>query len=182
MLRANGIEPHYAANVESLERTFAIEITHGLFMRAMWFTYPKIQELREQASQQGSAALETMGVLDEKKRLYPMTSTSTCALAATKTSGGSETKIDSCATTDKLEYPDASRRLSEEGRVLVGVIVTAEGCARLASVFASSGYERLDKAAVQYALDVRFLPAAHDGVAIEHTGALPINFKLSKTE
>ena len=182
MLRANGIEPHYAANFESLDRTFATEVTHGKFEHAMWTTYPKIKGLREQAAAQGSAALESLGILDEKKRLYPNASTGECSPAAAKTSGRAEVKMDPSATTAKLVYPVASKRTYEEGRVLVGVIVTKEGCARLASVFASSGYERLDQAAVQYTMQMRFLPADQDGAAIEHSAVVPINFKLSKTQ
>jgi TonB family protein len=182
MLRANGIQPHYAANFESLERTFALEVTHGKFVQAMWATYPKIKGLREQAAAQGSAALEALVILDEQKRLYPSASTTECSPAATKTSGRTEVKVDPTATTAKLAYPIASKRTYEEGRVLVGVIVTKEGCVRLASVFASSGYERLDQAAVQYAAQMRFLPADQDGVAIEHSAVVPINFKLSKTQ
>jgi TonB family protein len=182
MLRTNGVQPHFAANFESLERTFALEVTNGKFEQAMWTTYPKIKGLREQAAAQGSAALESLGTPDEKKRLYPTVSTVQCSPAATKTSGRAEVKLDPSATTAKLVYPIASKRTYEEGRVLVGVIVTKEGCVRLASVFASSGYERLDQAAVQYAVQMRFLPADQDGVAIEHSAVVPINFRLSKTQ
>jgi TonB family protein len=64
--------------------------------------------------------------------------------------------------------------------VQVGLIVTAGGCVRIASVFASSGYESLDRAAVDHVAAMRFLPAEQDGVAVERTSAVPIAFKLSE--
>jgi periplasmic protein TonB len=80
--------------------------------------------------------------------------------------------IDAC-------YPSASRRLSEEGRVVVTITVSAEGKAGQASVAQSSGYPRLDTAAAECVLRrLPFSPGTQDGQPVESKASLPIQFKL----
>jgi protein TonB len=80
--------------------------------------------------------------------------------------------IDAC-------YPSASRRLSEEGRVVVTVTVGADGKAGTTTVTQSSGFPRLDSAASQCVLRrLPFNPGKRDGQAVESQASLPIVFKL----
>jgi protein TonB len=80
--------------------------------------------------------------------------------------------IDSC-------YPSASRRLSEEGRVVVTVTVGADGKAGATTVTQSSGFPRLDAAASQCVLRrLPFNPGKRDGQPVESQASLPIQFKL----
>lgn len=75
-------------------------------------------------------------------------------------------------------YPALSRRLREEGRVLLRVHVTAEGLPTKVNLAESSGFGRLDAAAHEAVLRWRFIPAKQDGHAIDAWVHVPIVFKL----
>ncbi len=76
------------------------------------------------------------------------------------------------------EYPRVSRRLGEEGSVVLEIGVDARGRATSARVIESSGFERLDQAAVQAVLGWRFQPATQAGVAIDATLVHTVTFRL----
>ena len=59
-------------------------------------------------------------------------------------------------------YPVLARRLGYEGRVALRVRVSAEGVALEVSVSASSGFDSLDRAALEAVRAWRFTPAAGD--------------------
>jgi protein TonB len=76
-------------------------------------------------------------------------------------------------------YPEASRRLSEEGTATVHVCVGAGGKQSAApSIVQSSGKERLDQAALNYAKDQRFQPGTEDGKAIDQCLDFRVRFAL----
>jgi len=78
-------------------------------------------------------------------------------------------------------YPDASRRLGEEGLTVVDVCVGPDGkLTEPPKVNKSSGHERLDQAAVKVASvgSGRFKPATEDGKPVAKCTQLPIRFKL----
>lgn len=75
-------------------------------------------------------------------------------------------------------YPSASRRLSEEGRVLLTITIDAAGKAGAMSVSQSSGFERLDAAAECVIRRLPFDPGKRDGQPVEAQATLPIVFKL----
>lgn len=60
-------------------------------------------------------------------------------------------------------YPAASRRLGEQGRVLLAVLIDVDGRVQDASVRQSSGYSRLDRAALEAVRGWRFEPARRAG-------------------
>lgn len=78
----------------------------------------------------------------------------------------------------KPVYPAISRRLNEEGRVLLRVLVSAEGAALAVEIRKSSDYARLDQAALDAVRRWRFVPARQGGEHIESWVAVPIVFKL----
>jgi protein TonB len=75
-------------------------------------------------------------------------------------------------------YPSASRRLSEEGRVLLTITIGADGKAGAMSISQSSGFDRLDGAAECVIRRLPFDPGKRDGVPVEAQATLPIVFKL----
>ena len=75
-------------------------------------------------------------------------------------------------------YPERSRELGEQGRVMLQVRVSAEGRALQVEVIGHSHSRRLDEAARQAVADWRFIPARQDGVAIESSLQVPITFSL----
>ncbi len=78
-------------------------------------------------------------------------------------------------------YPDASRRLGEEGLTIVDICVGPDGkLTEAPKVGKTSGHERLDQAAVKVASvgSGRFKPATEDGKPVAKCTQLPIRFKL----
>lgn len=76
-------------------------------------------------------------------------------------------------------YPYASRRNREEGTVMLKVLVTPDGLAGEVKINQSSGFERLDAAAIQTIRKWRFVPARQAGKAIAAWVLVPIDFYLS---
>jgi len=75
-------------------------------------------------------------------------------------------------------YPSASRRLSEEGRVVATVTVGADGKAGAVKVTQSSGFPRLDTAIECVVRRLPFEPGKRDGQAVDSQVSIPIVFKL----
>lgn len=75
-------------------------------------------------------------------------------------------------------YPSASRRLSEEGRVVATITISAAGKAGAMSVTQSSGFPRLDGAAECVIRRLPFEPGKRDGQPVDAQATLPIVFKL----
>jgi len=76
------------------------------------------------------------------------------------------------------KYPPISRRLGEEGKVLLRVKVAPDGSATAVELERSSSFERLDEAARQVVAHWRFVPAKRGDVAIEASVIVPIVFRL----
>lgn len=76
-------------------------------------------------------------------------------------------------------YPYASRRNREEGTVMLKVLVTPDGMAGEVNINQSSGFERLDAAAIQTVRKWRFVPARQAGKAIAAWVLVPVGFYLS---
>ena len=77
------------------------------------------------------------------------------------------------------EYPALSRRLGEQGRLMLRVLVGIDGNAREVDVERSSGYPRLDAAAVAAVRHWRFVSARSGFQTIEDWVLVPITFKLT---
>jgi protein TonB len=75
-------------------------------------------------------------------------------------------------------YPALSRRLGEEGKVLLKVRVGAEGSALAVSLEKSSNFERLDDAARAAVARWRFVPARRGDEAVESSVVVPLVFRL----
>lgn len=75
-------------------------------------------------------------------------------------------------------YPPASRRMGEEGRVLLRVHVLANGQADEVRLQQGSGFERLDEAAVEAVRRWQFVPARLGDTAVAAWVIVPIAFNL----
>ena len=82
-------------------------------------------------------------------------------------------------TNQKPEYPSQSRRLNEEGTVVLSVFVTAEGMAGAVEIKSSSGFPMLDQSAKDAVKQWHFNPATVDGIPIDESYSLRIPFKLN---
>lgn len=77
-------------------------------------------------------------------------------------------------------YPPVSKRLKEQGRVLLRVFVSAEGAAMQVELRQSSGFDRLDSVAIETVKRWRFVPGKRDGMAEAMWVTVPIVFELSR--
>ncbi|MBD3892770.1 TonB family protein [Hydrogenophaga sp.] len=75
-------------------------------------------------------------------------------------------------------YPALSRRLGEQGRVLVRALVQTDGTAARAEIYRSSGHARLDQSALKTVLTWRFRPGQRAGVPETMWVVVPIRFVL----
>ena len=78
----------------------------------------------------------------------------------------------------KPAYPALSKRLGEQGKVVVRVFIAVDGSAQKAEIKQSSGFERLDQAALSTVLRWRYVPGKRAGVAEDMWFNVPINFVL----
>jgi periplasmic protein TonB len=77
------------------------------------------------------------------------------------------------------DYPAMSRRAGEEGRVLMKVLVSAEGGAEDVQIEKSSGSDRLDNAAINAVKKWQFIPAKKNNQPLSAYVLVPIKFSLN---
>ena len=75
-------------------------------------------------------------------------------------------------------YPSISRRLGEQGKVVIRVLIGLDGTAQQAQVQQSSGFSRLDQAALSTVGHWRYVPGKRAGVPEAMWFNVPINFVL----
>ncbi|APR04511.1 energy transducer TonB [Thauera chlorobenzoica] len=75
-------------------------------------------------------------------------------------------------------YPMLSRRMREEGQVMLRVLVSADGLPARIELRTSAGSERLDRAAQDAVARWRFVPARQGEHPVEAWVLVPIVFKL----
>jgi periplasmic protein TonB len=78
----------------------------------------------------------------------------------------------------KPPYPPISRRLNEQGKTVVRVMIGTDGLPQKSEVFKSSGFDRLDQAAVTTVMRWRFVPGKRNGVPEAMWFNVPINWVL----
>lgn len=76
------------------------------------------------------------------------------------------------------EYPEISQMRHEEGHVVIRVLIDPQGRIQKATVRTSSGYERLDQAALEALSSARFKPYTENGVAYSALADIPFDFVL----
>ena len=78
----------------------------------------------------------------------------------------------------KPPYPALSKRLGEQGKVVVRVLIGVDGTAQKAEIKQSSGFDRLDQAALGTVLRWRYVPGKRAGIPEAMWFNVPINFVL----
>ena len=78
----------------------------------------------------------------------------------------------------KPAYPAQSRRMGEQGRVLVRVLIGIDGAVQKTEVSQSSGFGRLDQAALATVQRWRFVPGKRGGAPEAMWFNVPLNFIL----
>ena len=78
----------------------------------------------------------------------------------------------------KPPYPPISRRLNEQGKTTVRVLIGADGQPQRAEIARSSGFDRLDQAALTTVMRWRYVAGKRGGVAEAMWFNVPINWVL----
>lgn len=78
----------------------------------------------------------------------------------------------------KPPYPLAARRRNQEGRVLLTVLVRADGTCGEARLKKTSGFELLDGSALKTVRQWRFVPARRGNDAVDSWVDVPVVFRL----
>ena len=87
------------------------------------------------------------------------------------------TDADYAPNEDVFRPPGISSRLGEYGTVVLRVTVGINGMATQVQLAKSSGYPRLDNAALQGARRLRFKPAIRNGVPVEFSYDFPVKYQ-----
>lgn len=110
---------------------------------------------------------------------------STAAAAPSTASGktGSPSLVEPSADADYLKnpppgYPRISRRNGEQGTVIVRVFISTQGTPEKAEVRTSSGFARLDQAALEAVQRWRFVPGRRNGTPEAMWFNIPVRFIL----
>ena len=96
---------------------------------------------------------------------------------------GSPSLVEPSADADYLKnpppgYPRISRRNGEQGTVIVRVFISTQGTPEKAEVRTSSGFARLDQAALEAVQRWRFVPGRRNGTPEAMWFNIPVRFIL----
>lgn len=78
----------------------------------------------------------------------------------------------------KPPYPPVSKRLNEQGTVIMRVLIGVDGLPQKAELRKSSGFDRLDQSAAATVMKWRYVPGKRAGIAEAMWFNVPINFVL----
>ena len=78
----------------------------------------------------------------------------------------------------KPPYPPISKRLGEQGKVIVRVLIGADGLPQKAELRQTSGFDRLDQVALGIVMKWRYTPGKRGGVPEAMWFNVPLNFVL----
>jgi protein TonB len=76
-------------------------------------------------------------------------------------------------------YPPMSKRLGEQGKVMVRVLIGPDGLPQKAEISRSSGFDRLDRAAIDYVMKCRYVPGKVGGAPQAMWYTAPVNYELT---
>lgn len=80
------------------------------------------------------------------------------------------------------EYPEISKEMGEYGVVTIRVVIGADGRVQSVQVGRSSGFRRLDDAALRAVRRASFYPYLENGVAVPAMVNIPFNFNFKAPE
>ncbi len=86
-----------------------------------------------------------------------------------------------CPDRSPPDYPSLSKRMNEQGKVVLRVELGEDGHVANVEVKASSGYRRLDDAALSAVKTWRCKPSVRNGLAVRAVALQPFNFTLERS-
>ena len=125
------------------------------------------------AASPAPAAPEPQAAAAEAAPVAPPAASAPAAPAPPKTVSGVE-----YIQPPQPDYPPIAKRMGEQGRVMLRVLVSDRGRPEKVDVQKSSGFARLDEAARQAAMRAMFKPHLEDGKPVAVYALIPINFAI----
>lgn len=123
------------------------------------------------------------GVLEPQPAAQPVPAPAAAAPAPSAPPGPAVVQPSSDAShlnNPKPVYPAVSKRLGEQGKIVLRVLIGTDGTPQKIEVKQSSGFERLDRQAVDTVSRWRFVPGTRNGVPEAMWYLQPINFVLQQ--
>lgn len=123
------------------------------------------------------------GVLEPQPAAQPAPAPAAAAPAPSAPPGPAVVQPSSDAShlnNPKPVYPAVSKRLGEQGKIVLRVLIGTDGTPQKIEVKQSSGFERLDRQAVDTVSRWRFVPGTRNGVPEAMWYLQPINFVLQQ--
>ncbi len=145
---------------------------------------PTPQAEPQPASTQSVAKTDTPALNPNSSNSQDTAAASTTAAPATASGKtGSPSLVEPSADADYLKnpppgYPRISRRNGEQGTVIVRVFITTQGLPEKTEVRTSSGFARLDQAALEAVQRWRFVPGRRSGTPEAMWFNIPVRFVL----
>jgi protein TonB len=78
----------------------------------------------------------------------------------------------------KPPYPAISKRMGEQGKVVLRVLIGADGVPQKVEISQSIGFDRLDRQAQEAVMRWRFVPGKRNGIPEAMWNLVPVNFVL----
>lgn len=109
-----------------------------------------------------------------------ITTTSEKPVAAAPVAKVTPPQIDPKHPRSQPPYPPISQRMNEQGTVVLAIYILADGQVGDVRVEKSSGFPRLDDAALREARRWKFLPGVSGGAAVAAWAMIPVKFELTR--
>lgn len=90
-----------------------------------------------------------------------------------------EPTFDYAALTRSVVYPELARQYGIEGKVVLRVLIAADGSVARTNILQSANV-MLESAAIKAVQNVRFTPARQNGQAVACYVTIPVNFRLGR--
>ncbi len=100
------------------------------------------------------------------------------SIAKTESSGPKVISAVEYIQAPQADYPAMAKRMGEEGRVVMQVLVNDKGRAERVEIIKSSGFNRLDESAKMALMRAIFKPYIEDGKSVTVLATASINFSL----
>lgn len=159
--------------------TWALLLSAGLHLCILWWPNHTQQTAEPKTSVQTTFYLEPVnqGITTPALTSNPSTPTHTLPPVHSRGAVGATGKAQVLGEI-KPPYPVASRKLGEQGSVIVKVQVNAEGTVTQAKIIQSSGFSRLDQAAQTAVKNARFQPQRLNNTPVASEGNFTFKFSL----
>jgi protein TonB len=139
---------------------------------------PALQPSPNQTATNPNAQLTTTPATASATITATITATSPAATSPAPAKVELPTHVAAYLQNPKPDYPALSVRRGEQGQVVLNVLIGIDGKAQKAEIAKSSGFERLDAAALATVQRWRYVPGKRGGVPEEMWFKVPLAFVL----